>query len=80
MAEPADQPARQYNLTCLAPILDRSDPNAPNDLKQAFLFGPWHYPVERADLVADDRLGLQIVLTPEHLHAILVERGTGLVF
>lgn len=49
-AERATVAPPQFNLTCLAPILNTVDPDAPVDLGQAFLFGPWHQPELRDDL------------------------------
>ncbi len=38
---------RRFNLPCLAPLLERVDPDAPLTLDDAFLVGPWHAPTKR---------------------------------
>ncbi|MEM9480486.1 MAG: redoxin domain-containing protein [Verrucomicrobiota bacterium] len=39
-----------FNLPCLAPLLEQLDEEAPRSLEEAFVFGPWHAPLIRDDV------------------------------
>jgi len=42
--------SRRFDLPCLAPLLDSVDQDAPLNLDEAFLLGPWHAPIERKQI------------------------------
>ncbi|MEM0898265.1 MAG: hypothetical protein AAGJ79_15460, partial [Verrucomicrobiota bacterium] len=49
MAAPASAQLN-FNLPCLAPLLEQLDGDAPRSLEEAFVFGPWHAPLVRDDV------------------------------